>query len=788
MSLPNGFFAYASNRPNGVDSMRLAIEKINEANVIKMVSWEDNNVTGHVVIDEICSQIDKCDVFCADLTDVNPNVLFEVGYAIARGKRTWFSFDTSMDELLQEFNQMGVLPDLGYSKFTNSFDLSSAFLNEQPFLDLERTLFADNILPNLTSATKSGVFYLKSNIETDASIKISNTLESSSIPLILNDPQEATVQTLTWYGVQAYSCQGLVCHFTSPQRQGARVINARYSFVAGLAYGFSKPVLMLAEENYQSPFDYRTLLRRYRGSSEASNHVKHWLGPIQQSWQDAREDREAYARSLKLVTELKGLRIGEPFAENESEQLVEEFFVETVSFEEGMKGTQTIFVGRKGSGKSANLLKIDEMLKRDVRNIVCVIKPLAYELQAVIKLLDRYTESNEKGYAIESLWKFLLYSEIAKTTYEQLIVRPSTSLSEDENELINLVDEDNLMLKQDFAIRLERCIDAILSAESRKQNSIEHVRIAISEAIHDKNLNKIRLVLGKVLSGKNRIAILIDNLDKAWDKNSDLSKLSQFLLGLFSVSDRIIIDLKSASARVKPLNATLAIFIRSDIFYQVIKEAREQDKIVHTRITWDDPEALMRVIDYRLLASDQSESPETMWRKYFCPEVKGIPTKEYLLQCVLPRPRDLIYMIKVAISNAVNRGHAVVTEGDIATAEIEYSKFALDSIRTENVGRIPNFDDVILEFSTCKSTLAKSEVEQVIASQVDESLVASVIDYLCDLSFLGLEIADGKFSFVEEVDEIKRNRVLAQKLADRRRSEIMYKINRPFWAYLEIAG
>ena len=69
-------------------------------------------------------------------------------------------------------------------------------------------------------------------------------------------------------------------------------------------------------------------------------------------------------------------------------------------------------VGRKGSGKTAIFLKLGSKLAENKRNLVCVIKPIAYDLEGVVSLLKKYKERDAKGYAIESLWKFLLYAEI----------------------------------------------------------------------------------------------------------------------------------------------------------------------------------------------------------------------------------------------------------------------------------------------------------------------------------------------------------------------------------------
>src|SRR5262249_53146025 len=150
-----------------------------------------------------------------------------------------------------------------------------------------------------------------------------------------------------------------------------------------------------------------------------------WLLPIEERWHGRETSSKNYQNTLALATELKALNVGEYVAENEAERLTEDYFVETAAFSQALQGKTVIFVGRKGAGKTAILLKLSETLRRDTRNLVCVIKPVAYELAGVVELLRRYKELDQKGYVVESLWKFLLYSEICRAAVNRIESRPS---------------------------------------------------------------------------------------------------------------------------------------------------------------------------------------------------------------------------------------------------------------------------------------------------------------------------------------------------------------------------
>src|SRR5579859_4282070 len=94
-SAPVGFAAYPSTGPIP-EVFHNAIREINKTRSIEIVSWEDTRVDGKVIIDVICDHIRQADFFIADLTGINPNVLFELGYAIAKNKRIWTLIDRSI--------------------------------------------------------------------------------------------------------------------------------------------------------------------------------------------------------------------------------------------------------------------------------------------------------------------------------------------------------------------------------------------------------------------------------------------------------------------------------------------------------------------------------------------------------------------------------------------------------------------------------------------------------------------------------------------------------------------
>ena len=556
-----------------------------------------------------------------------------------------------------------------------------------------------------------------------------------------------------------------------------------------MAKGFNIPVLMLSEQaDLLAPIDYRDELQTYVTPLEAYEHVALWLGPIAKQTLVLKEVKANRAKALRLATELKDfhIQLGDYVAEDESNSL-NEYFVETTVSLDIINGTQNVFVGRKGAGKSANLIHAEGVLGSDPKNLVCLIKPVGYEIEGLVRLFSGYKLRDTKGYVIESLWKFMLYTELAQAAVRQIEAAELWRMTEpDASALVQLVRDEHQAFNGDFAVRLERLVKTLEKVTT--EESAEQFRKGISEAVHSAALTKLRITLGRVLSTKHQVILLVDNLDKTWTKDADLSQLAEFLLGLLTAANRVSLELNRAERDRDATNFSSAIFLRSDIFERVQAAAREPDKLSFTRLKWDDEELLLRVIEERYVASHGPESdPAEMWRKYFCPSVKGVPTRQYLTAKILKRPRDIVFLTKASVSFAVNRKHDRVEEKDITDAEKEYGQYALDSILVENGHVIPRFEDILFAFSGITAVLSETEVRQTVSmAGLEAEFVDDAVANLIKLSFLGLEVGENEFLFSEEERELKQNLVLAGRFVQRSASEKRYQINPAFQTYLKV--
>lgn len=165
-----GFFAYSSRPEYSGEFIEEAICKINNSGVTYLSSWKKLEVSGKFIINEVLKEIDESEYFCADLTGMNNNVLFEIGYAIAKGKSIWLILDSSHTPTKRKFGEFNLLTTIGYSAYTNSGKIEYEFFKSRPF-EL-KSKYYDQLITGITSENyinTKPLLFLKSQYDTGVS-------------------------------------------------------------------------------------------------------------------------------------------------------------------------------------------------------------------------------------------------------------------------------------------------------------------------------------------------------------------------------------------------------------------------------------------------------------------------------------------------------------------------------------------------------------------------------------------------------------------------------------------
>lgn len=770
------FFAYGGKPSLRAETMRGAVSGIRKAGGAAQ-SWEDLRIKGGILIDSITAAIDDHASVVAEVSDLNPNVLFEAGYALARGKHVWLAFDETDEEAAKSWKELGILATIGRVNYSASSDsLVSQCLVEDPERVGSRPLL-ERLLAGGKSRQPEAVFAPPLPSRIQPAISLEAFLERQSHLQLLGAGEDLGMAPLDFYVKEIYRSSAAVFHLLAERRVRAREHNARASLMAGIAHGFELPVLMVVEDGFESPLDYRDLLYKYDSTAALIDHVRSWLDTLpKQAGTNKRLGR------LALDIELPIRSFGQFVAEYEREELTD-YFVETSEFRSILAGDAKVFVGRKGTGKTATMSQAVEELRRDRRNLVVSVKPSAYELAGLMELVSRLGAGGHSEYLMVSLWSYLLHTEIAVRAVRHASEKPAgTGTNTDLQALAAELDELDVALDDDLSTRLERAIERLAQEDPRDG---EAPQAFVGRMLRLNRLGALRELVLRTIRDFDRVAVLIDNLDKTWEKGVDYSVMARFILALLTSIGRVEREFSKPPSGLSPARVTLSIFLRTDIYDAIARFAREPDKVGVLSVRWQDPELLVRVLEERYAAnrSRKKNAAFDMWSEVFDLEVRGLPTRDYFLWRTLSRPRDLIFFANASLTTAINRKHSRITAADVILAEKQYSRFAIEALLVESDAEEFNLEEVLYEFAGLDCTLQEEELADLFAAYGN---AASIRDWLVRTSFLGVEVRSGEFVHVEGETDSRRQVKVAERFASRNGSKVRYRIHPAFRPFLEV--
>src|SRR5581483_7036647 len=251
----------------------------NKTGIVDVTTWEDLRMSGRILVKRILEEIQNSEVVAADVTTLNENVLFELGYAIALGKIPWILLDRTDAEARKLWKEFRLLKGVWFSGWANAEEIRGEFFRQRPD-NAESNLYDDLIEPELSEMTSGSLFYVQTYHNTEAARLIARRLDQEmrrGVRLIASDPTESSINPLQWYAAKAYETEATLVHFEAPRRVDAQLHNRRAALVGGLAAGLGRPLLMLAEQDYSPPLDYEDLLRSYSSARECVLLLYKWL-------------------------------------------------------------------------------------------------------------------------------------------------------------------------------------------------------------------------------------------------------------------------------------------------------------------------------------------------------------------------------------------------------------------------------------------------------------------------------------------------------------------------------
>ena len=498
-----GVVLYPSHPPQIAAVIQTAVERLNSRSNGDWLSWRDFRSAGQTIFCSICRQIRFCSVIVADVTTLNFNLLFEIGFVLGLNLPLLLIRDTSYLRDLREFNELGLLDTIGYLDFKTADGLADIILRNLPAPVLDA--------PPATLIRDTPMYVIKDPIGHEGQVRLLSTLKKSPLRFRSYDPLEDSRLTLHDARRQVGASFGIVGHLLAPERRGSVVHNARTALVAGLAVANGRRVILLQEGESTQPIDYRDIVSSYATANQIPTRLEKIIYEVTVGLQ---EDGPATQRTPFGL--LEQLDLGDLAAENEIRQL-RAYFVRTAQFNQARQGHARLVVGRKGAGKTAIFYAVRDSLPRN-KHDTCS----GYEAQRATSspsFARLYLPSFRQAFKnIHSplFGRISFYVSLHRTFFPRTSPGRNVIPSRFEKfeSLRNEYQEQMPDDTGDLSERLLRQIDRLAARFERAELQTDPREL--TNALFGGDIPKLDRVVAPYLTEKQQVWLLVDNLDKGW--------------------------------------------------------------------------------------------------------------------------------------------------------------------------------------------------------------------------------------------------------------------------------
>lgn len=759
LTAPNAFVAYTSRDAGLAEIIGTGIAKANRrvGKRIQYTPWEFNDIAGNPLISPILEGIESSKYVVADITYLNPNVVYEVGYAIGKSRRCFLVRHALTEGDKKVAQEAGIFDTLGYDTYRNDDELAnslSAYVDPTP---LPLTSSLDRLAP---------VYVVEPPAKGGVATLMTSRLKKAKYKYRSFNPTEDSRLSATDAIRQVGGSAGVLLSLLGIDQEAANLVHdIRTLFVAGLAHGLGKPTLILAHASVRAPLDVRDVVKSYTRQEDIVNHIAAFAlevtGHLQQ------ED----PTPLKTLTQLQSLQIGDPTAENEMTTL-NSYFLATDQFSKALRGEVNLVVGRKGAGKTALFLQIRDKIRSDKRNVVVDLKPEGYQLLKLKEDILAHVTQGASHHLVTAFWEYLILLEITYKLLEkdQNAHKFNHELRDLYLELEQTYRTEGYSVEGDFSERLLTLSQRIAQDYGQRFGNTDSTKLStdqVTQLVYSHDVKKLRTQVSNYLEHKQGVWVLFDNLDKGWSTQGVDVMDAMVLRCLIDAGRKVERDMRKGGHTVHCI-----VFIRNDVYEHLMRQSADYGKEMRVNLDWTDPDMLRELLRLRLVAAlHQPPGALTfpqIWPQLCVSHYKGEESSSYIIERSLMRPRNVIKIFAHSKGFAANLAHSCLEEADIEKGVKAYSQDLLVELDHELTDVFPAAQDLLYHFIDSPPCLTRSQLEATIKQAVlDESDVSKVIDFLLYYGIFGIRASDGQVYYIFQVNyDLKVLQIRASRATD----------------------
>jgi hypothetical protein len=773
------FYAYPSTSAEITQTIQTAIDGFNATSATyNLAPWEKNDISGIPITAPIFSKISGGAFLAADVTYLNENVAFEIGYAIGIKKRVLLFVNSAHKSDRELANSIGIFDTLGYERYENSETLTSLLANRTDFSPIEFEAAINHQQP---------VFIVEPLKKNDAHLMlVSRTKKARWRYRSFNPDEDVRLSALDAIRHVAQSA-GVITPLQPASIQNSKEQNIRAMFVAGLALALEIPTLIIHPTEFSPPLDVRDLTKKYHHPDDIKDAIQAFSLEITDFSQQAR------SKKASVSTVLTRLSVGDPTAENEMTTL-SDYYLSTDEYQRALRGEVNLVVGRKGSGKTALFVQLRDTKRARKPNIVVDLKPEGFQL---VKLKERvldFLTAGAQQHLITALWEYILLLEITYKVLEKdrevhlrnhTLTKPYVTLKE-------LYGSTELSQEGDFRERLTKLSDRLIAEffrkfdpENPKVDRNARLNITtnqVTEILYQHDLRNLYEALIRYLLLKEEVWLLFDNIDKGWNVEGISDADIIILRCLINASRKIERELKGRDIQFHAI-----VFVRDDVYSLLMQGSADYGKEMRASLDWSDVELLGEVLKRRISfsLSDSHEGPDTAaWMQVCASHYSGEPWLSFMAGRSLMRPRNLLKLFRYSLAYAINMEHQRIEVEDITRGLLTYAQDLVIEVDRELGDVFPSARKMVYEFSEENAEFTHDELSTLVqCTGLDKSSADRVISFLLYYGVLGVRRTGEEVIYIFDVNyDIEMLHVRIRKWGE----STKYIVNPALWPALKV--
>ena len=428
--------------------------------------------------------------------------------------------------------------------------------------------------------------------------------------------------------------------------------------------------------------------------------------------------------------------------------MLSQAFLETADYRTLIETSdRTIVVGRRGTGKSALALQLEQFHGRESRTVVVKIKPEEHQTIGIRPQIALFGDTFSKIRAGARLaWRFAFMMEAAHALAPTYKFKESTGF-------------------QELRPSIQEWLKSGSSTFGRYSETLKHVtkeNLTPEERIADLsttlNLTKVENAFAEACKeSTTEVLFIVDSLDEGYEPDRQGAGLIDGLV-------HAAIDIQTRIPRVRSI-----IFLRDNIHRAVQYMDPDYSRNLEgnvLRLHWD-VESLFSFAARRLQVAFNipQEASQRVWNKCTAGDLVGRDGFTRCLQHTLYRPRDLLSLLNEAFYGAGKHSQSRIVSKHIESAAQTISRIRLEDLRKEYDAILPGLPAYISAFYRSEPNIlvdiAHRLLEELLEAGSDDPVVQQdfhifdnpqdVLRSLYSIGFIGVrDAAAGTFVFCHD--------------------------------------